>query len=263
MVVIAKLPFENSFDELGCINAPEEIIKNLPEFYTSESGKEIIKKNLEIIDIHQDSYELIHKRILNLISKENKSLFLGGDHSISYHIGKAFFDVCNNEGKEVCLIVFDAHADCKKCEVNQDNCPNNLQWLRSLIENGFPAEKVILIGLRSMSSEENKFLEENKILTYLMKNILDLNEICDIVMEIANKNEIYISIDIDVVDSVFVPGTARAETTGFTSRQLLYFLQRLNLIKTLRVIDICEINPKKDINNVTSKFGAKILGELI
>ena len=70
-------------------------------------------------------------------------------------------------------------------------------------------------------------------------------------------------VDIDVVDSAFVPGTFRKETGGFTSRQLIYFLQRLNILKNLRVVDLVEINPDLDINNITVKLGSKILSEII
>ena len=96
-----------------------------------------------------------------------------------------------------------------------------------------------------------------------MKDILDFQEICDIVMELSRQYQIYLSIDVDVVDSAFVPGTYRRESGGFTSRQLLYFIQRLNILKNLRAIDINEINPDLDTNSVTVDLGVKILLEVL
>lgn len=268
MAIIVKVPVENSNDTLGCRKAPSEIIANLEDIYTSESGRQTVKDKLTVLDFkvgskkNEKSEEVIYKKALDLISgiNEEKCVFIGGDHSISYSLAKAFLDSCSIETKKPFLIVFDAHPDCKN---NDTGNYNNVSWLRKLIEEGFPKDKVIIIGLRSSSKEENSFLAENNILTYQMRNILDFHEICDIVMELANKHQIYVSIDIDVVDSVFVPGTFRGEAGGFTSRQLIYFIQRLNLLKTAKVFDITEINPDKDFNDVTVKLGAKLLGEII
>lgn len=265
-MIIVKVPAENSNDALGCRKAPDEIVNGLEEIYTSEAGKQIKKsdvivKELELSNLSNEKVnEIIYKKALDLIGLGGKIIFIGGDHSISYPIGKAFFDICKKEDDEPMLIVFDAHADCKICS---DNVSNNTQWLRKLVEDGFPADRIILIGLRNSSSEENSFLSENNIRVYAMKDILDFQEICDIVMELANKNQIYISIDIDAVDGVFVPGTQKPEAGGFTSRQIVYFIQRLNFLKGIRAIDINEINPEKDFNNMTVKLGTKLLGESI
>lgn len=269
MMVVVEFPVENSFDAVGCRRASKEIIKNFGNIVTNEFGKEIVKSKLDFLHIgvdfidYEKNFSQFYTFILEVLSQNNKTIFLGGDHSISYFIGKSFLDICKIEEKSPFLIVFDAHPDCKVIDNAETEIPNNVQWLRKLVEDGFPGENIILVGLRSSSLNENKFLEEKKIKIYLMKNILDLHEICDIVMELANKNEIYISIDIDVIDGVFVPGTARPEPTGFTSRELLYFLQRLNILKNLRVVDICEINPDKDFNEMTVKLGTKILSEML
>ncbi|MFA6023036.1 MAG: arginase family protein [Candidatus Pacearchaeota archaeon] len=265
-MIIIQAPAENSNDALGCRKAPEEIVKNLDDIYTGENGRQAVKEKLDIKKLEfngkndADVEEIIYQESMDLISNNDKVIFLGGDHSISYPIGKAFADVCESEDKQPFLIVFDAHPDCKDYG---NNVANNVQWLRKLIDKGFPKDKIILIGLRKSSLEENMFLQENKIRVYQMKDLIDFQEICDIVMEQANKYQIYLSIDIDVVDSVFVPGTAHSESGGLTSRQLVYFIQRLNLLKGVKVIDIAEINPEKDFNNVTVKLGSKLLGEMI
>ena len=91
----------------------------------------------------------------------------------------------------------------------------------------------------------------------------DLQDTCDIIMEFSSGKELYFSLDIDVVDPSFAPATGYAEPGGLTSRQLIYLIQRINKIKNLKAVDIVEINPDKDVNNLTVKLGAKVLGELI
>ena len=264
-MIIVKVPVENSSDSLGCRKAGNEIIKKLPDRFINESRKVIEKGSLDFEEIHlnnknlKQANNLIYKNSLEIIGGNEKTIFLGGDHSMSYEIGKAFMEVCNTENNEPFLIVFDAHADCSKYE----GIPNNIQWLRALIDEGFPKENIILIGLRKFSEDEINYLDSRQIRRYGMKDILDFQEICDIVMELSRQYQIYLSIDVDVVDSAFVPGTYRRESGGFTSRQLLYFIQRLNILKNLRVIDINEINPDLDTNSVTVDLGVKILLEVL
>ena len=73
---------------------------------------------------------------------------------------------------------------------------------------------------------------------------------------------LYLSVDIDVVDAAFVPGTGFPEVAGLTSRELLYFLHRIKRLKNLKGIDVVEVNPTKDVRDVTSLLGAKIVFEL-
>lgn len=82
-------------------------------------------------------------------------------------------------------------------------------------------------------------------------------------MEFSDKKDLYLSLDIDVVDPAFAPGTGHKEPGGLTSRQLIYLIQRMNKVKNLRAIDLVEINPLNDKEGLTVKLGAKIVSELI
>ncbi|MEM3074328.1 MAG: arginase family protein [Candidatus Pacearchaeota archaeon] len=265
-MMVVKVPIENSNDALGCRKAGNLIISNFPRVYNAENKEEIEKANLNLEEIHLDNSnikeanKLIYDNAIEIIGNNEKIVFLGGDQSMTYGIGKAFMEVCNSEGKEPFLIVFDAHADVSEYS---DKIPKNNQWLRALINEGFRGENIILVGLRVSSKDKNDFLEESKIRVYRMRDLNNYEEICDIIMELSRKGEIYLSIDVDVVDSTFVPGTAHGESAGMTSRQLIYFIQRINLLKNLRVIDISEINPDLDFKEQTIKLGVKILGEIL
>ena len=144
--------------------------------------------------------------------------------------------------------------------------PTHEEWLRKLIDDKFPAKNILLVGARNFNIKETDFLREKGIKTISM-NFLNSNltEACDTIMEFASGKELYISLDIDIVDPVFAPSTGYQEPGGLTSRQIIYLIQRLNKIKKLKAIDIVEINEVKDRKkeNLTLKLGAKILSELI
>jgi arginase family enzyme len=264
---IVKVPGINGLGKTnGCEKAGNLIIENLKKIHSNEKGQVINFDKLDFEEIHLDnsnlelSNKLIYKNSFEIFETKPKTIFLGGDHSISYSLTRAFFDYVQNSGKEPCLIVFDAHADCMKSMKE----PTHEEWLRKLIEDGFPVKNILLVGVRNLWKDEIEFLKEKNIRMISMNQLNEnLEEICDVIMEFSNNKELYVSLDIDVVDPVFAPATGYLESGGLTNRQFIYLIQRINKIKNLRAIDIVEINPLKDKEGLTIKLGAKILGELI
>ena len=94
-------------------------------------------------------------------------------------------------------------------------------------------------------------------------SIEGIKEISESVMSVVkNFGSLYISIDIDVLDPAFAPGTGYAEPGGLTTRELLLFIHRLKRMHNLKAMDIVEVNPEKDVNDITSKTAAKLVVEL-
>ncbi|MDO8529028.1 MAG: arginase family protein [Nanoarchaeota archaeon] len=264
---VVKVPGINGEKSEGCERAGNAIIESLREIYSNEQGILIDVDLLDLEEIHLDNSnlkltnELIYKNSLETFETKPKTIFLGGDHSITYSIAKAFLDNCRNTKRESCLIVFDSHPDCKE---TKEKYPDNRQWLRKLIEDGFPKQNILLVGVRNSSREEITFLKQNNIRMITMNQLLeDLQDTCDIIMEFSSRKELYLSIDVDVIDPVFVPGTGNPEPGGLTNRQFVYLIQRINKVKNLKAIDIVEINAVKDKEGLSVKFGAKILSEFL
>ena len=229
IVKISKV--DGRIETKGCSKAAEEIIKQLSNIWLSENFKK-----------------------LDYTIEQEGDLYLGGDHTNSY----------NNFIKSNCdgILIFDAHPD-----VYQEfNFPSHGDWLKFLIDEGkVKKENVILVGIRNCDIKEIEYLKDNKIKFFDMKKIFELGikESCDLIMEnVKNFNKLYLSIDIDVVDPAFAPGTGYAEPGGLTSREMIYFVQRLKLLKNLKKVDIVEVNLEKDISNQTVKLVAKFIWEL-
>jgi arginase family enzyme len=266
---IVKVPGINGLGKtIGCEKAGNAILESLKEVYSNELGKPIDLNLLELEEIHLDNgnlelaNRLIYENGLETFEEKQKTIFLGGDHSISYSLGRAFLEYCRNQKKEPCLIVFDAHPDCM--EPIDLEIPNHEEWLRALVEKGFPSKNILLVGVRNSDPQEIEFLSKNRIRIITMNQLLDdLGDTCDIIMEFSNGKELYLSLDIDIIDPAFAPATGYLEPGGLTSRQFIYLIQRLNKIKNLRAVDLVEINPEKDANGLTVKLGAKILSEFL
>lgn len=260
---LIKIPLINGLNKTkGCEKAPDKIVSFLKQFYLNEDGmlpfldtEEIKIDNSNI----EDSNKIIYDKIKESLHQAEKITILGGDHSVTYPCFKALSDNFENVG----LIIFDAHPDC----MQDFTPPTHEDFVKVLIKEGkLKKENIVLVGLRNWHKDEYKFLKENKIKYFNMKEISmeGLHEVSDSIMSIArNFSSLYLSIDIDVVDPAFAPGTGYIEPAGLTSRQLLYFLKRLKLLKNLKMIDLVEINPDKDNNDITSKLGAKIISEMV
>jgi len=267
-MIIVKTPGINDLGKnKGCRDAGNKIIEKLEEVYSSEAGKPIDKKLLNIEEIHVDNNNveeqenLIYENSLEILQNNDKCIFLGGDHSISFSIGKGFLEYCKKEEKEPCLIVFDAHADCMEPMKEA----THEEWLRKLIEFGFPVKNILLVGVRNIWKQEISFLAKNKIKTVSMNSLNNnLEEVTDVVMEFASGKQLYVSFDIDVIDPVFASSTGYSEPGGLSSRQATYIVSRIAKMKNLKAFDIIEVDVVKDKPEFkTVKLASKLLGELL
>ena len=247
----------------GCEKAPVRILEALKDIGSKENGEIIDFDRLNLEEIHVDlknleeANYLIFENAKEIFEKNAKAFFIGGDHCISYSIGRAF----NKIEKNPLLIVFDAHADCLESMKE----PTHEEWLRKLVEEGFSEKNIILISARNLWEQEINFLKEKGILVIKMDVLREsLEEVCDLVMERARQSSgFYVSIDIDCLDPAYAPATGYLEPGGMSSQDLIYFLKRLSLLENFRGADIVEINPDKDVNDMTVKLGARLLAEMI
>jgi len=261
-MMLLKVPFSGGSlgKNKGCELAPDLVIEKTKQFYLNEEGI-LPFFSIEDVKIVNDNIEETNNNILNAVKNNlketDKLLMLGGDHSITFSSFKAFSGGFDNPG----LVVFDAHPDC----VNNFMPPTHEDYLRVLIEkNILKKENLVIIGLRNWHKEEYAFLKENKIKFYSMKEIAQegIKEVSEAVMSVAKDfDALYISIDIDAIDPCFAPGTGYTEPGGLTSREMLYFLRRLKILKNLRMLDLVEINPSRDINQLTVSLAAKLVVE--
>lgn len=254
MVIIAKVP--TSVGSLnhnkGCEKAPDEILRQMETLYSNSSGKKPYYDTIEV-KTNQSNPDETHKNIL----KAEADIFLGGDHSITY----SSFQTLKSDNKA--LVILDAHPDLD----NGTSTPTHEDYLRRLIEeNHVSPEDVFLVGIRNYGENELEFIKENKIKAFSSRQVFDLGieEIADTITETASGYEnTYLSIDIDVIDPSSAPGTGYQEPVGLSSRDVLYLIQRIKSMKNFTKADIVEVNPEKDINNMTSRLAARILVELI
>lgn len=265
---IIKVPGINGAS-VGCARAGNAIIEALGEIEINEAGKAVDKQVLDIEEIHLDNSnlrltnKLIYENSFEAYGLKHRVFFLGGDHSISYSLFKGFRRYCEEDGREACLVVFDSRPNLKK---GNGDFPKNEEWLRQIVDEGFRGENVLLVGVRHHSLEEMKFLKEKKIRVMNLNSLeTDIEDACDTIMEFSSGKELYLSLDVGVYDSAFVPASTFHDAGGLSPRQLIYIFQRMNKMRNLRAIDLVEVNSEKDkdFGMKTVKLCAKILAEFL
>ena len=247
----------------GTRNGPKEIIKasHQVELYDEELNCEPFKK-IGIKTLKPFKIEKNVKKALSVMSKINqdileKKLFpmtLGGEHSITSGCIFPF----TKKFKNICLLHFDAHADLRD-SYNGEKFSHASAIRRCL---DYPNVSVISFGIRNISKEEIPFLKRNskriKIFWAKDKSKWDLNEFKRL---IKNKN-VYITFDVDGLDSGIMPATGTPEPGG------LFWDETLNILKiaaknsNIVGADLNELSPIKGFNSynfLAAKLVYKIL----
>jgi arginase len=221
----------------------------------SENGIEILQ-NISYEDVGDiffettnpvKAFDIIKKKISDIIQDKSKVVSIGGDHSISYPIISAFAD--KYEGLNI--LHFDAHADLYG---NFDDNPySHASPFARILESG-KIKSLTQVGIRTLNTHQREQAERFGVKIIEMK---DFNY--DFIQNL--KSPLYISLDLDVLDPAFAPGISHHEPGGMSTRELLKVIQNINV--EIVGADIVEYNPMRDINNMTAMVGYKMLKELI
>jgi len=137
--------------------------------------------------------------------------------------------------KKAGVVIFDAGLNALPTEQAREG------FLTHLVDT-IPGERIAIVGVRELSLGELKFCKEHRIRTYSMQSMMmdSLQNVCDSVMECAKSWEVcYAMISLNVLDPAFadVPHPAPG---GLSTRELLYFVQRLRKVKSFLAAGVCD-----------------------
>ena len=185
-----------------------------------------------------------------------RTIFIGGDHSISYPIVKSLFE----RGEVDKVITIDAHADFRDSYKN--NRFSNACVMRRIAElMGY--ENVIELGIRSSSEEEYMVLKD-KIRMYDAETVKEKGLKWVLEKIGGGEEKTYLSIDIDVLDPGIAPGVEHPEPCGMALEDLSALIQGILKTKTVVASDVVEVNPRFDTaNGMTSLNAARIIFEIL
>ena len=198
----------------------------------------------------EKSLEFIEQASRQLLKDGKFPLFLGGEHLVSYPLIKPFAE----KYPELRVIHFDAHADLRKNYYGENY--SHATVMRKIAEMLGP-KRVYQFGIRSGIQEEFIFAREY---THLV--IEEVLEPLKMVLPELKGYPVYVTLDIDVVDPAFAPGTGTQEAGGVTSREIVKAIHALGELNVVG-FDLVEVSPFMDSSERTALLAAKIIREAI
>jgi agmatinase len=212
------------------------------------------------------SREAIRSRVSQVASRGIIPVVIGGDHSVTWPSATALGE--HHGYGRLGMIHFDAHADTG--DIVRGNLASHGTPMRRLIESGAIAGKdFVQIGLRGYwpPADIQKWMREQGMRQHLMQEIWErgISDVIDDVVGEASDSAggIYISIDIDVLDPGFAPGTGTPEPGGLTPADLLRAVRRIVLDTNVVALDITEVCPPYDHADITVNNAHRLVWETL
>lgn len=223
----------------GTLNGPQKILEGL-EFET----------NILIDEVFADEFSLeeTHRRIEDntseLIDYRRPILSIGGDHSVSFPVIKAL----KEDNPDMKLVWLDSHLDLKE---KVDGHVSHDVVVRELLDSGFSDDEIIFVGITEIDHDEDEFLEGHDLDIYRPDEL-------DEFFERGLEGEFYLSVDIDVLDKDFAPGTGYPDGE-LGIKEVKEVIEEVGPIHA----DIVEVAPSLDIDGRTVESAQALTQSLV
>ncbi|MGV3733840.1 MAG: agmatinase [Microcella sp.] len=203
----------------------------------------------------------MQKGFAPLMSDGRPVITLGGDHTVALPALRAV----TAEHGPVALVHFDAHLDTWDTYFGAPYT-HGTPFRRASEEGLLRNDRSAHVGIRGSLYSKQDLLDDHD-LGFTIVHCRDFDRlgapgIIDRILDRIGDAPLYISIDIDVLDPGFAPGTGTPEAGGMTSRELLEVLRGLSETRIVSA-DIVEVSPPYDHASITAVAAANLAYELI
>lgn len=193
----------------------------------------------------------IIKEYVSGLLKDNKiPAMIGGEHLVTLGAVQAVAEKYN----DLHIIHFDAHADLR------DNYLGEKLSHATVIHRVWDIvgdNKIFQFGIRSGEKGEFEFAKNH---TYMNK--FDMKTLDEVIAKLKNK-PVYITIDLDVLDSSVFPGTGTPEAGGITFKELINAIMLFQNLENIVAFDINELSPMLDASGASTACACKVLREML
>ena len=202
------------------------------------------------------------KGIVGKITSSKLDIFLGGDHSITYIALKALKEAFNGSWG---LVYFDSHPDLY--ESYEGDPYSHACTTRRIIEDAVVKPKhIVQVGVRAATAEHLDYAKNKGVCILSTSDFYKMSarKISSIIKKVLSSvDNIYVSLDVDVLDPAFAPGVGNPEGGGITPRNLIDIVHGFKGLN-IQAFDVVEANPEYDCGGITfysiSKFIRELLG---
>jgi agmatinase len=211
------------------------------------------------------SHAAIRRAVGEVLAAGALPVVLGGDHSILHPDAGAAADHFGRG--RLGVIHFDAHAD--DAETLWGVRRSHGTPVRLLVDEGsVRGRDIVQVGLRGYwpGAEEFDWAREQGLVWFTQGEIDErgFDAVVDDAVRLAAEPErAWLSVDIDVVDPGYAPGTGVPEPGGLTPRELLRAVRRIAREVELAGVEVVEVSPPYDQAEVTSLLAHRVVLEAL
>ncbi len=276
-VAVVGAPFDiNTTNRAGARFGPRQLRSGAydPGTYHLDLGIEIFEW-LDVVDAGDafcphgqtaPSLANIEQKVAEVLQANSFPIVIGGDHSITWPSATA---VARRYGwGKLGLLHFDAHAD--TADILEGNLASHGTPMRRLIESGaVRGRNFVQVGLRGYWPPADVFdwMLEQDMTWHLMHEMWDRGVRPVITDAIARAvdgcDALYLSVDIDVLDPGFAPGTGTPEPGGMNPADLLRAVRSIALETPLVAMDVVEVSPPYDHADTTVNNAHRVVLEAL
>jgi len=219
-----------------------------------ELGQEHREGSVEPAD--EDPGEVTRRRIEEaaeaLLEQGSRVLSVGGDHAVTYPLLRAY--ARHHEGLTV--LHLDAHPDLYH-HFEGDRWSHACVFAR-VLERDLVA-RLVQVGIRALNTVQRRQAERFGV-EVVDFHRLEMHQRRRPGWAPAIQGPVYLSLDLDVLDPAFAPGVSHPEPGGLSTREVIHLIH--NLDGPLVGADVVELNPTRDVHDLTARAAAKLVKEI-
>ncbi len=243
---------------VGARQAPAEIRRALYRYPVSKSHA-----HLQILDLGdvsldgklEDIHARLYRVVLQLVRDGKIVVILGGGNDISYPDCQALSTVM----EQPLVFNIDRHLDVRADEVRNSGTPYRQLLEEEHIDPGMFHE----VGINTFANSQKyiDYIEQKGVNIHYLGEIREkgIKRTIQAVVKNSEADSIFWGFDLDVVRASDAPGVSDPSPMGFTSRQVCEIADVAASDDRTRIIEIAEVNPKYDLDGITSKLAANII----
>lgn len=183
-------------------------------------------------------------------------VFVGGDHSMSYPLLRAFSDV-----RRLHIVQLDAHLDYSDAR-NATRFANSSPFRRA-VEALPELAHITVIGLRGVRADAEA-VEAARARGHALVGARAVHEgLAGVIDRLPRGERVYLSVDVDVLDAAELPGTSSPEPEGLSYSQVRDLVRAVVLRNELVGVDLMELAPDLDPTGRSALLSARLLAETL
>ncbi len=212
------------------------------------------------------SHAALRGAVSDVLAAGALPVVLGGDHSLSGPMLAALAERHGPDGYAV--LHFDTHAD-TGADVHGIKLSHGTPFHWAIEEGALVGSHLFQLGLRGAwpTPPEFAWMRERGIRWTTMREMERRGTASAVADAVAYVREraprIYLTVDVDVLDPAFAPGTGTPEPGGMTTRELLAAVSDIACSVELAALDVVEVSPPYDVAAVTALAAHRVVLEAL